>query len=193
MNTYQELIRYLREEVGHGADSPLPVMSVIKKLLAKEKGHYLFWFRIAQYLYRKPRGLIHYRKLAKRINKSLIRLHNIDIGLGAEIGPGLHFVHRIGIVITDRCVIGCNLRVRQNTTIGVKDPASHAKIYIGDRVDLGAHTCIVGNNLRIGNDVVIGAMSLVNKHIPDNSIFYSTHLPNIKPRIENVDAGLASS
>ncbi|MEH6499792.1 MAG: hypothetical protein V7751_10435 [Pseudoalteromonas distincta] len=41
-------------------------------------------------------------------------------------------------------------------------------ITLGDNVDIGAHTCIIGSGLVIGSNVRIGAMSFVNKDIPDN-------------------------
>ncbi len=43
------------------------------------------------------------------------------------------------------------------------------KVIIGDRVWVGAGTTIL-MNVRIGNDVIIGAGSLVNKDIPDGSV-----------------------
>jgi serine O-acetyltransferase len=180
MKTYNDLVLALRVEVGHGADKPLPFFSTLKKLRAKERAHFLFWFRVAQYFYRKPKGIISYKRLAKNINNRLLRTHNIDIGLGADIALGLHFAHKVGIVITDRCIIGKNLTIRQNTTIGIKDATQPGIVVIGDNVDLGAHCCIIGNNIRIGNNAVIGAMSFVNKDVPNNTIFFTTHTPNYR-------------
>ena len=43
------------------------------------------------------------------------------------------------------------------------------RVVIGDRVFVGANTTILMNT-RIGNDVIIGAGSVVTKDIPDNSV-----------------------
>ncbi|CCK15710.1 Serine acetyltransferase [Cronobacter universalis NCTC 9529] len=39
---------------------------------------------------------------------------------------------------------------------------------IGDNVSIGASSCIIADQISIGNNVVIGAMSFINKDIPDN-------------------------
>lgn len=174
MKDFDELRSYLRQEIATKEDGSVKFSTLLNRVLAKERYHYVFWFRIAQYLYHKPRGLINYRKWAKRINRRLIRQHNIDIGLPAQIGPGICFSHRIGIVITHRAIIGRNLRLRQNTTIGSKDISGHVRI--GDDVQIGANACIVGE-ITIGNNVTIGAQAYVDKDIPDDTICYTEHRP----------------
>lgn len=51
---------------------------------------------------------------------------------------------------------------------------------IGDNVDIGAHSCIIGD-INIGHNVTIGAMTFVNKDVPDNSIIYNPVTSVIKP------------
>jgi serine acetyltransferase len=102
--------------------------------------------------------------------------------LAAEIGPGLHFAHRVGIVIADAARIGENLFIRQNTTIGVRTSGQEGLIYIGDNVELGANVCIIGDNIRVGNNVTIGAMAFINKDIPDNSTCYTRHVATINQK-----------
>lgn len=90
--------------------------------------------------------------------------------------------HYIGIVIRSECIIGKNSNIRQNTTIGRK--TSNGVIgmtVIGDNVDIGAHSCIIGD-INIGHNVTIGAMSFVNKDIPDNSIVYNPVTSVIKSK-----------
>lgn len=62
--------------------------------------------------------------------------------------------------------IGENFIVLQCTTLGMKNGR---RPIIGNNVTLGAHVCIVGG-VRIGNNVQIGAGSVVVKDIPDNCI-----------------------
>ncbi|WP_168386032.1 serine acetyltransferase [Erwinia amylovora] len=137
---------------------------------------FYFWWRIANYLYRSSIA----KKSAIRINRNLRNKYGLDIKLGAVIGEGLSISHYVGIVIADCCVIGKNFYIKQNSTIGVKHNDQLGKIYIGDNVDIGANSCIIGNDLRIGDNVTIGAMSFINKDIPDNFIVYTPKPENIK-------------
>lgn len=102
----------------------------------------------------------------------LVSKYNTDIGLGATIGPGIKIYHFNGVVICPQAVIGKNMHIRQNTTIGLKTVAGIKAIRIGDNVEIGANSCIIGDDIFIGDNVTIGAMSFVNKNIPSNSIFY---------------------
>ncbi|ELQ6874916.1 serine acetyltransferase, partial [Escherichia coli] len=66
-----------------------------------------------------------------------------------------------------------NLRIRQNTTIGIKSLTDEpGMVYIGDNVDIGANSCIIGN-ISIGDNVIIGAMSFINKDIPPDTLVYT--------------------
>ncbi|WP_243739111.1 hypothetical protein [Buttiauxella sp. JUb87] len=69
------------------------------------------------------------------------------------------------------------MNIRQNTTIGRKSSRGDIGItFIGDNADIGAHSCIIGDN------VTIGAMTFVNKDIPDNSVIYNTVSSIIKSK-----------
>jgi len=185
---WHALKRYWRIEVMGGEDKPLKIKRMLRRILHKELEHYLFWFRLAQYLHRRPKGLLNYPKIARRIHGRLVREHGVDIMLAAEIGAGLTIPHRTGIVIADAARIGENLFIRQNTTIGVRASGQKGFIYIGDNVELGANACIIGNNIRIGDNVTVGAMAFINMDIPDNSTCYTRHVATIR-RKDGGDAG----
>lgn len=55
------------------------------------------------------------------------------------------------------------------------------KTIIGDNVEIGAHSCIIGD-VRIGDNVIIGAMSFINKDIPENSVVYCDKVTTIRER-----------
>lgn len=55
---------------------------------------------------------------------------------------------------------------------GVKTLKTLTASYIGDNCDISAHTCIIGD-IRIGDNVTIGAMAFVNKNVPARSLIYS--------------------
>ena len=69
-------------------------------------------------------------------------------------------------------VIGKNCTLRCNTVIGNKELADGTNSscpIIGDNVNIGPNSCIIGP-IKIGNNVVIGAGSVVIKDVPDNCI-----------------------
>jgi putative colanic acid biosynthesis acetyltransferase WcaB len=87
-----------------------------------------------------------------------------------KVGEGLRVFHGFGLVVHSSSVIGSNVILRHNTTIGVKrtDRGDRAPI-IGDRVDVGCNAIILGP-IRIGNDVTIGAGAVVLTDIPDGCV-----------------------
>jgi len=146
---------------------------IIHRLLREKKQrhrNFLFWWRLANEMYLNGNKL--QRKAAEKINTRLLEKFGCEISLGANIGKGLKIPHHTGVVIHYAVDIGENFVIRQNTTIGQKDGDSKsARLFIGDNVDIGANTCIVGLTHRIGNNVKIGAMSFINKDIPDNCTY----------------------
>lgn len=179
---WHTLKRYWRIEVMGGEHKPFKPKRMLRRILQREQEHYLFWFRLAQYLYRRPKGVLNYPKIARRIHASLVRTHGIDIMLAAEIGAGITFAHRTGIVIADAARIGENLFIRQNTTIGVRTSGQKGLIYIGNNVELGANVCIIGEDIHIGDNVTIGAMAFINKDVPRDSTCYTRHVATIRPK-----------
>ena len=84
-----------------------------------------------------------------------------------EIEGGLFFWHPLSTYIYARH-IGKNCTIRQLTTfgnLGKKDP--NALAVIGDNVDIGVNVTIIGK-VRIGNNVKIGAGTVIVKDVPDN-------------------------
>lgn len=89
-------------------------------------------------------------------------LHACEIPLQTKIGSNVKFGHRgIGVVIHKDCVIGDNVWIMQNVTIGGKN--GFVPI-IGDNVFIGAGAVILGN-VTIGNGARIGANAVVTKNV----------------------------
>ena len=131
--------------------------------------NYIFWWRLANEMHEK--GSKRQRKIASKINRRLLDRYATDIELGARIGERFHISHHAGLVISKRAIIGANVTVRQNTTIGLKKGIeSDEVIVIGNNVNIGANSCIIGA-VKIGDNVQIGAMSFVNNDIPSNSTY----------------------
>lgn len=90
-----------------------------------------------------------------------------DISDTTKIGAGFSIFHGQGLIVNSDVVIGQYVTIRQNTTIGNSKKNSKCPI-IGDNVEIGANTVIIGD-IKIGNHSIIGAGSVVVKDVPSNS------------------------
>lgn len=94
-------------------------------------------------------------------------LFSCDIPCTVSIGKRMHLPHfGLGVVIHPKAIIGDDVTIYQQVTIGARNGAWN--IIIGDNVILGAGSKIIGT-LTIGNNCRIGANSVVLKSIPDGS------------------------
>lgn len=94
----------------------------------------------------------------------------IDIPDRVRIGKDFELWHGQGLVVHPDTIIGDKVTLRHNTTIGQKKRNERPPI-IGSNVDVGAH-CIIIGDIIIGDNVVIGAGSFINKNVPANTIVY---------------------
>lgn len=86
-----------------------------------------------------------------------------------EIGQGAYLSHPFSTVINAKS-IGKNFSCRHLTTIGnKKDGDNENRPTIRDNVTLGVNVTIIGP-VKVGNNVIIGAGSVVVKDIPDNCL-----------------------
>lgn len=95
------------------------------------------------------------------------------ISARAEIGSGTQFWHRgLGCVVLFDAKIGKNCRILPNVMIGSKFangiPDAEPPV-IGDNVFIGTGAVVIGR-IHIGNNVIIGANSVVTRDVPENSI-----------------------
>jgi len=95
-------------------------------------------------------------------------ISSAEIDMSAQIGGGLYIPHSTGIVIRGDCKIGRNATILQCVTVGRRDQEEISQAYIGDNCKIFAGAKIIGN-LRIGNNVTIGANAVVLKDIPDGA------------------------
>ncbi|KAH7530045.1 hypothetical protein JRO89_XSUnG0027400 [Xanthoceras sorbifolium] len=107
--------------------------------------------------------------MALLIQSRISEVFAVDIHPGARIGWGILIDHATGVVIGETAVIGDNVTILHNVTVGGTGKVSgdrHPKI--GDAVFLGAGTKVLGN-IRIGAEAKIGAGSVVLKEVPPRS------------------------
>lgn len=106
-------------------------------------------------------------KVILRVASASLRLSSMrcSIPRGVRIGYGLYIGHGGPVIINETAVIGNNCNLSQYTTIGSN--SDHAAV-IGDNVYIGPSCCLV-ENVSIGNNVTIGAGSIVTKDVPQNA------------------------
>lgn len=142
---------------------------LLKKMWRKENT-YIVWWRLASEMAKY--GNKKQKKIAYKINNFLKIKYTVEIGLeNTFIDVGFFIGHFASIVLFDNVRAGKNFQIRQCTTIGAKD--RDAMFTFGDNVNIGCGTSIIGGKIKIGSNVMIGAMSFINKDIPDNCTVYT--------------------
>jgi serine O-acetyltransferase len=93
----------------------------------------------------------------------------IDLSYTVRLGRRVRIWHHGGIVLGARA-IGDDVHIRHNTTFGVLNRQDlNGKPIIGNRVDIGVGACVFGP-VTVGDDSVIGANSVVLRHVPPGSV-----------------------
>ncbi len=110
-------------------------------------------------------------KLVARIMMTVARsLTGVEIHPGAVIGRRFFIDHGMGVVIGETAEVGDDVMLYHAVTLGGR---SLAKVKrhptVGDRVTIGAGARVLGA-IHIGDDVQIGANSVVVKDVPAGAI-----------------------
>ncbi|NCT92605.1 serine acetyltransferase [Cellulomonas sp. APG4] len=104
----------------------------------------------------------------------------VEIPWGTVVGRRLRVFHGAGIVVNDRTVLGDDVTLRQNVTLGNVRPDGPCPV-IGDRVELGAG-CIVLGGIRVGDDARVGAGAVVTKDVPAGATVVGNPARILEPR-----------
>jgi len=139
---------YKKEVPKHGINL---YMDLSKELLLNNYFRTLFYFRI--------------NNIFSKILRIFYRRHpSFTIDVHTKIKGGVILAHPYATTINAKS-IGKNLYINQLVTIGEKNGQLPT---IGDNVELHTNATIIGG-VKIGNDVIVGAGSVVVKDIPDNA------------------------
>ena len=127
------------------------------------------------------------------------QLTGIDIHPGATIGEHFFIDHGTGVVIGETCVIGRNVKLYQGVTLGAKsfeldehgNPVKGVKRHpnIEDNVIIYAGATILGGDVTVGHDSVIGGnVWLLSSVPPYTTVYNATPEPHINTRGEEDEA-----
>ena len=136
-----------------------------------------FWggscFRVAHHLHTSPPAALPrlVRSLAIVVLGRLsVLLFGVEIQPGATVGPGLVINHFGPLVVHGDVVIGEGCNLGHSVTIGVGGRGDRRGCpVIGDRVWIGPQ-CVIFGPITIGDDVAIGAGSIVRASVPDHAV-----------------------
>lgn len=103
-----------------------------------------------------------------------IKYRNLSIKLGFEIppnvfGPGLSIAHRGTIVVNGNSRVGKNCRIHVCTNIGTKAGYRDLAPILGDNIYIGPGAKVF-DRIKIADNIVIGANSVVNKSFEEEGI-----------------------
>lgn len=96
-------------------------------------------------------------------------LTGIELPCEAKLGRRFRIDHFGGIVVSGDAVFGDDCVIRNGVTVGLRHTGQRGAPVIGDRCDIGAGAKVLGD-IRIGDDVAIGANAVVIRDVPSNSI-----------------------
>ena len=121
----------------------------------------LFFYRISHALY--SRG---WRFLPRLISAFGQFVTTVDIHPGAQLGRGVFIDHATGVVIGETAVVGDNVLIYQQVTLGgVSLSQGKRHPTVESNVIIGAGAKVLGN-ITIGRDAKIGANSVVIRDVP---------------------------
>lgn len=125
--------------------------------------------------------------LPRMMSEYIHGITGIDIHPGATIGDSFYIDHGTGIVIGETSIIGNNVKIYQGVTLGgisvAKDLASTKRHpTIEDNVCIYANATILGGDIVIGKNSIIGANVWITESVPENSLVtYQTEI-KIRPK-----------
>lgn len=134
----------------------------VNQYFTRKGFHFSFWFRLTHAFHKKPViGLL------LRWKYSSLKIKFVtDMSYKVKVGPGFCIYHLYTSSIHPDCTVGKNLVLMQGVTVGAGN--SGVPVF-GDNIFIGPGAVVFGG-ITIGNNVAIGANSVVLKDIPDNCV-----------------------
>ena len=164
-------IRAARAMVREDLDAAMlrdPAAETRADVAVNSPGLHAIWaYRGLHRLWQRPGG----RPTARALSTIVRSVTGVEIHPGAEIGRRFFIDHGMGVVIGATAVVGDDVMLYHGVTLGGRSLARGTKRHptVGDRVTIGAGARVLGN-IEIGDDVQIGANSVVVKDVPAGAV-----------------------
>jgi serine O-acetyltransferase len=158
------MFKTIRQDLRAVFDRDPAATSRLEVILTYAGLHALLAYRLAHWLWR------HRVPFIPRAISQLARwLTGIEIHPAAKIGTGFFIDHGMGVVVGETAEIGDNVTLFQGVTLGgTGKERGKRHPTLGSHVVVGAGAKILGG-IRVGDNVKIGANSVVLKSVPANS------------------------
>lgn len=172
------LIRAARARVREDLDAAMlrdPAAETRADVAVNSPGLHAIWvYRGAHKLWLTRGG----RPAARAISTLTRAVTGVEIHPGAQIGRRFFIDHGMGVVIGATAVVGDDVMLYHGVTLGGRSLARGTKRHptVGNRVTIGAGARVLGD-IEIGDDVQIGANSVVVKPVPAGAV--ATGIPAI--------------
>ena len=124
----------------------------------------IHWYRLSNWLWHNKVPI-----MPKLIYYLQYLLFNCSVPASCDLGKGTKFGYGgMAVIIHARAKVGKNCVIGSCVTIGGKSGWYEVPV-IGDNVQIASGAKVLGP-VRIGNNVIIGANSVVTKDVPDNCV-----------------------
>lgn len=162
--TDDQIIKFIVDDIQAVKDRDPACQTFLCPVLNFKGFQSLTCYRIAHALWKQERY-----DMALYLQSLISEVFAVDIHPAARIGGGILLDHATGFVAGETAVIGDNVSILHQVTLGGTGKASgdrHPKV--GSGVLIGAGAKILGN-VKIGDGAKIGANSVVLTDIPEHS------------------------
>jgi serine O-acetyltransferase len=157
--------------------------NALEVLLCYPGLHAVLIHRVAHWFYEKRMFV-----LARFISQIARFLTGIEIHPGARIGERLFIDHGLGVVIGETADIGDDVLLYQGVTLGgTGNVRGKRHPTLGKRVVVGTGASVLGD-IRLGDDVKVGAGSVVVHSVPDGCTVVGIPAKVVRTRTEALGA-----
>lgn len=125
--------------------------------------------------------IIEERKLTK-YNWVVQHKENFELGYRTDIGAFTYVNAKHGVIIEDYVQVGSHCAIYSVSTIDNKE----GRVRLRKNCKIGSHS-VVMPGVTVGENAVVGAMSFVNRDIPDNCVAVGVPAKVIK-KIHSADS-----
>ncbi|MDR3049671.1 MAG: serine O-acetyltransferase [Elusimicrobiota bacterium] len=158
------MFAYLREDISAIFKKDPAARSYLEILLCYPGLHAIIFHRFSHYLWN-----LKFYFIARFISHISRFLTGVEIHPGAKLGRRVFIDHGMGIVIGETAEIGDDVLIYKGVLLGgtsVEKVKRHPTI--GNNVILGSNAVVLGA-IKIGNNVRVGAASVVTQDVPNNA------------------------